>query len=183
MDWITSLAGIITVTLGSFSLASLMTNAVSSIKNISSSKKIMNLSGTLQKSEKLLEQSVETNKALVEKNNEKEEIIARMELERLETSETDKLILTALSYIVSAAGGIDDVTKIQLITEMDKAKKKIEEKYLELKEASEKRAKEIIDELEKKKSDLLTKTAGVALEFLDDAKEKAEEVINKHANR
>ena len=45
---------------------------------------------------------------------EKETVDQREKLAQLEQQEALKLILDGLTYVISAAGGIDDVTKVAL---------------------------------------------------------------------
>lgn len=183
MDWFTSIEGILTLVFGSIGLGTISANIITSIKNVASGKKILNLNTALIASQESLEKSVKVNESLVEQVEEKDKQIAAMELAKIEDVEINKLLLTAMSYVVSASGGIDDVTKIQLITDMNNAKEKVSNSFKELIVTSEEKAKEVKEELLEKKNEILEKTADTALGFLDGAKNKAEEIINKHAKR
>lgn len=183
MEWLTSIEGILTVVFGGVGLGTITANIVTSVKNVTSGKRILNLQGALDASTKLLGDATQVNKQLAKESENKEEQIQRMELEKLQDNETMKLILTALSYIVSAAGGIDDVTKISLLTEMDKSKNKITEKFEEYKKMAEAKAEEVKAMLEEEKDKLLETSAEKAISFLDGAKDKVQEVVNKHARK
>ena len=114
INWLQSIEGMVVTAISFLGSTTIGLNIFTSLKNIGLKK---DLAETNKLSKKLSEQ----NKQLSEDNQTKEVELKKMDLQRLEEQETTRLILKGLTYVISAAGGIDDVTKVAFITDVNKA--------------------------------------------------------------
>lgn len=176
LNWLQSINGVFTLTFGGMSLAAIIGSVMTISKNVKQQGVLGAVKTELVTVKEQLKETQKMNQVMLELNEEKQEEMDRMELQRLEENETQKLILQALTFIISAAGGIDDVTKVKFITEMNKAKENIVTKANEIKTM-------VKEEVAIKTEEFLEKTVEKAEEFLGEAKTKLESVVNKYTKK
>lgn len=167
INWLQSIEGMVVTAISFLGSTTIGLNIFTSLKNIGLKK---DLAETNKLSKKLSEQ----NKQLSEDNQTKEVELKKMDLQRLEEQETTRLILKGLTYVISAAGGIDDVTKVAFITDVNKAQEALKEKAEEIKEMT-------IEKVEEKTKEILNGATDKGIELIEDGAEKITKIIDKYS--
>lgn len=169
LEWFQDGPGIAITSLGVFGTGTFIVNAIALFKNIKNRAKFNFLV-------KELEDSVQLNKKILKSFEEKETVDQREKLAQLEQQEALKLILDGLTYVISAAGGIDDVTKVAFINDVTKSKELLVTMANDLKESSKEKVIE-------KTEELLNKTVETAEASLDKAQKQAQNILDKYSKR
>lgn len=176
LDWLQTTTGMVVSTLGTLGIGALVTNTVAFFKNIKSNSKLKTVEMQLGESAKANKELAEQNKEIIEMSQENELEKQKNEILIFEMQETIKLLLEGMTYIISAAGGIDDVTKVAFIKSASESKEAIVAKIKEVKEMSKEKVVE-------KTEELLERTTEKAEELLQTARTQAQNVLDKYSKR
>lgn len=182
MEWVQSIQGILTLSIGGISLGSIIGLIVSLFKNGAKTTQILGLKGDLINASSSLKESNETNKALLEVAQEKEIENERLQLQKIEDSEIQQLTLKILSYLISASS-IDAITKVDVLKEINNSKDKIEKAKEEFFENLNLKKEEFLKTAKEKKEELLDKAQEKITKTLSTISEKANETIEKYSKK
>lgn len=183
MEWLQSIEGLMTLSFGGITLGTVVTLIVSLVKSGGTKQAVTELKTQVLESKEALIETTEANKNLLGTVEDKEVEIERLEIEKLQNTETQNLTLKILSYIVSASGGIDNVTKVDVLNEIKNAQNKIQTSQVEFKERLRMKKEDLLKTASEKKEELLEKANEGILNTLDTIGNKASEIIQKHSKK
>lgn len=176
IEWLQTTTGVVVSTLGTVGVGTLIVNVVAFYKNLRMNGSVGKVNDALIASAKANEGLAEQNKEILAAAEKKVEEINKKDLQLFEIGETIKLMLEGMSYIISAAGGIDDVTKVKFISSMKEAQDNISNKFKEIALMAKEEAKE-------KAEVYLEKAIEKSQEVLNTTTVKAQNILDKYSKR
>ena len=162
LEWVQSFQGITTLSIGGISIGGIVGFIVYAVKSGSQMKGVKDLVGIIKESKVMLDQERENTRVYKESSDQKD-------LELTKQSEINNLLLKGMSIIIAASGGIDSVSKIEMINDMKSAKNILTK---EVKVAAEKTVDSIKEEAKEQ-----------TVKILDTAVQQAATIIDKYSKK
>ncbi|NCU41379.1 MAG: hypothetical protein EOM19_01480 [Candidatus Moranbacteria bacterium] len=183
LEWIQSFEGITTISIGGLSLTTIVGFLLYAWKTASKMKNIGELVGLINQSKKMIEEE----KELVQKEREQASVYKKISDEKSLQLENqamiNNLLLKGMSIVIAASGGIDTVSKVDMINDMKKMRDVLEKRTIE----SAKKTKEIVEETEKevevKVMEAEKEVEKEVVKVLDDSIKEAAVLVDKYSKR
>lgn len=115
LDWVQSFQGITTISIGGISLGGIAGFIIYAVKSARTMKGVGDLTKLIKEAKVMLDEEKEQTRIYKESAEKKDLEIAKQ-------SEVNNLLLKGLSIVIAASGGIDTVSKIEMVNDMKKAR-------------------------------------------------------------
>jgi hypothetical protein len=115
LDWVQSFQGITTISIGGISLGGITAFIVYAVKSASTMKGVGDLVKLVKEAKVMLDEEKEQTRIYKESADKKDLEIAKQ-------SEVNNLLLKGMSIVIAASGGIDTVSKIEMVNDMKNAR-------------------------------------------------------------
>jgi predicted PP-loop superfamily ATPase len=171
MEWIQSFQGILVLTVGGVSVTSIIVAVTTLFKNLSGAKSFKEALEFLKTSKTENENLWKAIKAKDFQISLGEKTIEKLNLELEHKQEVENYILKGLSIIIAASGGIDPITKIELLGDLKELQK----------EATVLVTESVQGVIEKTKEEVKKEVLVQGKDLLDKTVKAAQDLINKHS--
>lgn len=115
LDWVQSFQGITTISIGGISLGGIAAFIVYAVKSARTMKGVGDLVKLFKEAKIMIDEEKEQTRIYKESADKKDLEIAKQ-------SEVNNLLLKGMSIVIAASGGIDTVSKIEMVNDMKKAR-------------------------------------------------------------
>jgi hypothetical protein len=139
VEWLQSFQGVTTLSIGGLSLGSIVGLGIYIWRSAGKMKGVKDLVEIVKESKVMIDEEREQVKLYKEANAQKDFEIAKQ-------TQVNNLLLKGMSIIIAASGGIDSVSKIEMVNDMKNAKDILTKEFIETgKETVEKVKEEVKD--------------------------------------
>jgi hypothetical protein len=162
LEWVQSFQGITTISIGGISLGGIAGFLVFAVRSGGKMRGVKDLVQIVKESKILLDEERELTKVYKESSDKKDLEIAKQ-------SEVNNLLLKGMSIVIAASGGIDTVSKIEMVNDMKNARDVL--------------SKEVVTAVKQTATVVKEEAKEQSIQVLDKAIEQAATVINKYSKK
>lgn len=168
-EWMQSFEGIMTMSLGGISLATITTFVVTLLKNTKSMSSAKDLISAVKDAKEITSKQQD----LIDKQN---KTLEEKEFEIEIRKQNETMILKALSIMVASSSGIDSVSKIDFLNDLKISQEKVKTLSLDV-------FKSLKDEAEEKVVELKKEVIEKGTEVLDEIVSTTSNLVNKYSKK
>jgi len=122
VDWLQSFEGITTLSIGGMSIGGIAGLIIYVVKSAGTMRSVGDLVNIVKESKTIIDSEREQTKIYKESAMMYKESSDKKDLEIARQSEVNNLLLKGLSIVIAASGGIDTVSKIEMVNDMKNAR-------------------------------------------------------------